>query len=396
MNILVINAGSSSIKYQVFNAEEDVTLLKGLIERIGQPGSCLTQKVNGDISFSLDGPFDDFESAFHGLKDAIILDPQSGISNIHDIKAVGHRVVHGGESFSTSICIDDKVIAGIEQNIMLAPLHNPANLSGIKASMALLDVPNVAVFDTAFYVNMPKQAYLYGLPYHYYSEKKIRKYGFHGISHQYVADRAAALVKKDSHSLNVITCHLGNGASITAIKNGQAIDTSMGFTPLEGVLMGTRSGDIDPAVIFFLMQKEGLSLEEVNDLLNKKSGLLGVSGISNDIRDIKSAAEEGNEQARLALEVYAYRIRKYIGAFVAALEGVDVIVFTAGIGENNIFLWDMICQPLQYLDVFINQDAKLSPAHEKIITTPESTVKVCVIPTNEELMIARDTYKIVK
>ncbi|MBU0744491.1 MAG: acetate kinase [Gammaproteobacteria bacterium] len=345
----------------------------------------------------MEEPIPDFEFALSLIKDALEKDDKCCIKDIHEIKAVGHRVVHGGEEFTKSMVIDDKVLEGIERFIELAPLHNPANLAGIKACMAILPgVPNIAVFDTAFHSTMPKRACLYAIPYELYERKKIRKYGFHGTSHRYVAHRTAELLGKDEKDLKIITCHLGNGASITAVDGGKSVETSMGFTPLEGVIMGTRCGDLDPSVVFYLMETERMSIRQVKDLLNKQSGLLGVSGVSNDLRSVKAEADEGNKRADLAIKMFTYRIKKFIGAYVAVLNGVDAIAFTAGVGENNPFIRKIICGNLKYLGVDIDDSINESSVKEKIISTQKSKVDVLVVPTNEELMIARDTYNIVK
>jgi acetate kinase len=399
MKILVFNTGSSSVKYQVFDAEKEKSLVKGLVEKVGEQGSRLTQSLNGDKTIALEIKKDvkDFNQAIELVKEALEHDSNIALDDINEIFAVGHRVVHGGEDFYKSTVIDEKVLAGIEKYSELAPLHNPANLAGIKACMKIFhNVPNIAVFDTAFHHTMEKRAYLYAIPYDLYENKGIRKYGFHGTSHRYVANRSAEMLDKDIKDLKIITCHLGNGASITAVDGGKSVDTSMGFTPLEGVIMGTRCGDLDPAVVFYLIEHEHMTLEEVNNLLNKKSGLVGISGVSNDIRSIKKSADNGNEHAKLALEMYAYRIEKYIGAFAVVMGGVDIIVFTAGVGENNPFIRKNICKNLGVLCVKIDDKENVSELEEKIISTEDSGTKVFVIPTNEELLIARDTYNIVK
>lgn len=393
MLILVINSGSSSIKYQLFDipngngvektknknaAEEGKLLCKGLVERIGNDKSGLVhQKIGSDVVKKTVSVSDHAQ----GIKVMLeaVTSPQYGvIDSISKIGAIGHRVVHGGEEFNKSTVINNDIIKLIEKYCELAPLHNPPALLGIKACKAALPVtPQVAVFDTAFHANMPKYAYLYGLPYEQYKKYKIRKYGFHGTSHRYVALKTAKLLGKPLEELKIITCHLGNGCSIAAVDKGVSVDTSMGFTPLEGLVMGTRSGDIDPAIVFFLMKNEKLDLDQINDLLNKKSGLLGLSGISNDVRDLLRERENGNERAIIAFEVFYYRIKKYIGAYLAAMNGADAIVFTAGIGENNPWIKDRICKELSNI-------------------IDNCKTKVMIVPTNEELMIAQDTFEIVK
>lgn len=384
MLILVINAGSSSIKYQLFDipngtgSKDGRLLCKGLVERIGQEKSSFSHEKIGSPVVKSAVSVKDHQEGIKVIIDAIV-HPEGGvIDSVFKIGAIGHRVVHGGEDFKRSTLITAEVIKYIDKYCELAPLHNPPALLGIKACKAFMpDIPQVAVFDTAFHADMPKYAYLYGLPYQQYTKYKIRRYGFHGTSHRYVAFRAAKILGKSLEDVKLITCHLGNGCSITAVSRGKSIDTSMGFTPLEGLLMGTRTGDMDPAIVFYLMKKEKLDAGEISDLLNKKSGLLGLSGISNDMRDLVREADNGNERAKMALEVFFYRIKKYIGAYIAAMNGVDAIVLTAGIGENNAWIKERICKELSSL--IKNCDAK-----------------VIVVPTNEELMIAADTFEIVK
>jgi len=397
MLILVINSGSSSIKYQLINMENEKVVSKGLIERIGIEGSRMKHKKN-DEQFLIERDIPNHETGLSLLLEVLQDEKMGVIKNLNDIKAVGHRVVHGGEKFASSVRIDEEVLAAIEENINLAPLHNPPNIAGIKAAMKLLPgVPQVAVFDTAFHQTMPKIAYLYAIPYEYYEKYKIRRYGFHGTSHKYVSKRAAEILGRNYNDLKIITCHLGNGASIAAVKYGKSVDTSMGFTPLEGLVMGTRSGDIDPAIVTYLQDIENLSASEVYNILNKKSGVLGLSGISSDMREIEDGAFEGNPVARLTLDIYEYRIAKYIGAYVAAMNGVDAIVFTAGVGENSPILREEICENyLGYLGVKIDKEKNNVKGKETVISTPDSKVAILVVPTNEELVIARDTKEIVE
>ena len=379
MKILVVNCGSSSIKYQLFEMPEEKVLAKGVLEKIGE-------KSDNAIPNHREG-------MRKILK--ILTDEKTGIlKDIHEIKAVGHRVVHGGEYFKESTIIDEKVLKIIEDYADLAPLHNPPNLVGIKAAKhALPDVPQIASFDTAFHQTIPPHAYLYAIPYELYEKYRIRRYGFHGTSHRYVARRAEELENKKKYDLNIITCHLGNGCSITAIKKGKSVDTSMGLTPLEGVVMGTRSGDIDPAIIFYLAQRRGIKIEEINNLLNKKSGLLGFSGISNDIREIQKAIQKGDKRAGLALEIFCYRIKKYIGAYMAVLGHLDTIVFTGGIGENATGLRWQIMEGLEELGIKLDKTKNEETVKcEAIISSTDSRVKVWVIPTDEEARIAHDAY----
>ncbi|AVX31353.1 acetate kinase [Carboxydocella thermautotrophica] len=386
MNVLVINCGSSSLKYQLFDMAKETVLAKGLVERIGLEGSCLTHRVGEDKTV-IEQNIPDHQAAI-----SLVLEQVRGLG---EIKAVGHRVVHGGEKFSASTVIDAEVLKAIEECVELAPLHNPPNIIGIKACQALLPgVPQVAVFDTAFHQTMPPKAYIYSLPYEYYEKYRIRRYGFHGTSHRYVAQRAAQLLGKPLDQLKLITCHLGNGASITAIDGGKSVATSMGFTPLEGLTMGTRSGDIDPAIVSYIMEKENLSAEQVTGILNKKSGVLGISGVSSDFRDLEAAAARGHERARLALEIFCYDVKKYIGAYLAVLNGVDAIVFTAGLGENSSVVREMVCRDLEALGIAIDAEKNQVRGQEADISAPSARVKVLVVPTNEELMIARDTVAV--
>ncbi|MDZ7672229.1 MAG: acetate kinase [Halanaerobiales bacterium] len=397
MKVLVLNSGSSSIKFQLFNMEEEKVLAKGLVERIGIDDSGIEyENSNGqEVEKAMD-----IKNHKEGIKHVVemLLDPEIGVLNsIDEINAVGHRVVHGGEKFAESTLITDEVIDKIEEVSTLAPLHNPHNLSGIRVCKDLLpEKPQVGVFDTAFHQSMPEEAYIYAIPYEYYEEHGVRRYGFHGTSHKYVANRAAALMEKDLDELKIITCHLGNGASIAAVNKGDSVDTSMGMTPLEGLVMGTRSGDIDPAIIPFLMDKENLSTKEIDNILNKKSGLLGVSGISNDSRDVRQAAHNGNHRAQLADQVFSYRVRKYIGAYLAVLNGADAVVFTGGIGENAAGVREHILEKLDNLGFELDTEANKVRGEEREITTKNSKVKAFVIPTNEELVIARDTKNIVE
>ncbi|MFZ7102995.1 MAG: acetate/propionate family kinase [Peptococcaceae bacterium] len=397
MNVLVINCGSSSLKYQLFDMTNESVLAKGLVERIGLEGAKLSHRPNKKDRYEITTEIPDHEKAIELVLNALV-DPEHGVIDSMDkINAIGHRVVHGGEAFSGSVLISVEVMKALNENIALAPLHNPPNIMGIEACKKLMPaVPQAGVFDTAFHQTIPKYAYLYGIPYEYYEKYKIRKYGFHGTSHKYVSQRTAAMLRTPLEKLKLITCHLGNGASICAIDGGKSVETSMGFTPLEGLMMGTRSGDIDPSIVSFLMEKEGWSLDEATNFLNKRSGVLGVSGVSSDFRDIESAAEGGNERAQLALERFVHMVKKYIGSYVAIMNGVDAIIFTAGLGENSPETRYQVCKDLAYLGLEIDRDKNFTRGVEAEVTTEDSKVKVMVIPTNEELMIARDTYDIVK
>jgi len=391
MKVLVINAGSSSLKYQLLDMDTESVLAKGLAERIGIDGSNVTYQPAGEEKIKIEEPLKDHKDALDIIIKKLV-DPEVGvIESVDEIDAVGHRTVHGGEEFANSVVIDDNVIEKMKECSELAPLHNPANLIGIDAMQQLLPgVPEVAVFDTAFHQTMPEYAYIYALPYELYTDHHIRKYGFHGTSHHFVSIEAAKLLGKPVEDLKIITCHLGNGGSITAIDGGKSVDTSMGFTPLAGIEMGTRSGDVDPSILIYL-QGKGYSVDEVNDLLNKQSGALGVSGVSSDFRDIEDAAAEGNKRAKLALDIFDYRVRCTIGAYVAAMDGVDAIVFTGGVGENSPSNRENICKGLSYLGITIDPEKNKVRGKNQIITTPDSKVTVMVVPTNEELMIARDT-----
>ena len=397
MNILVINCGSSSLKYQLINSDSEAVLAKGLCERIGIDGSVLTHTPAGKDKVRIETPMPNHTVAVQLVIDALTNAEHGVIKSLDEIGAVGHRVVHGGEKFASSVVITDEVMKAIEECNDLAPLHNPANLIGITSCKEIMPhVPMVAVFDTAFHQTMPEKAYLYGLPYEYYEKYKVRRYGFHGTSHDYVSNRAAQLLGKKREDLKVIVCHLGNGASVSAVDHGKCVDTSMGLTPLEGLIMGTRSGDMDPAICDFICQKEGLTSAEMNTVLNKKSGVLGMSGVSSDFRDVEAAANEGNHQAAAALDAFYYRVAKYIGAYTAAMNGVDVVAFTAGVGENNIGGRVEICKYLGYLGTEIDLDKNNVRGEERIISKDGSKVTLMAIPTNEELAIARQTLALVK
>ena len=397
MKILVINCGSSSLKYQILDMTNETLLCKGLVEKIGIEGSVITHEKVGMDKFRLETPMANHEDAIAQVL-AAIQDPEHGVvKDMSEIGAVGHRVVHGGEKYADSVLITEKVMKDVEECCEIAPLHNPPNIAGINACKALMpNTPMVAVFDTAFHQTMPPESYLYALPYEYYTKYHIRRYGFHGTSHKYVARRAAEMLNVELEDLKLITCHLGNGASVSAIKRGKCIDTSMGFTPLEGLVMGTRSGDIDPALVTYIREKENLPQGKANEILNKKSGVLGISGVSSDFRDIEAAVAEGNERAELALKVFAHKVRFYIGAYIAEMNGCDAIVFTAGVGENDITMRELICHDLGNLGIKIDPLKNKIRGKETIISPEDSRVKVLLIPTNEELMIARDTYQIVK
>ncbi len=397
MNILVINAGSSSLKYQLLNPETQQVLAKGLCERIGIDGK-FTYKPDGKQAIKeADVAMPTHSEAIQAVLNALV-DPDNGvIGSMKEIDAVGHRVVHGGEKFAKSVIITDEVMAAIEECNPLAPLHNPANIIGIKACQALMpDTPMVAVFDTAFHQTMPPVAYTYALPYEYYTEDKVRRYGFHGTSHKYVAGRAAAMLGKPIEELKLISCHLGNGSSITAIDGGKSVDTSMGFTPLAGLPMGTRSGDLDAGILEYLMKKHGYSIDEMLNILNKKSGVLGISGVSSDFRDLEDAASKGNQQAQLALDSFDYNVKKLIGAYAAAMGGVDAIIFTAGVGENGPDTRANAVAGLEYMGVKLDAEKNNTRGKEVDVATDDSKVRVLVIPTNEELMIAMDTAALVK
>ena len=398
MNILVINAGSSSLKYQLLNPETGVLLAKGLCERIGIDGKFTYKpQVEGKETLNaVDVAMPTHSEAIQAVLNALV-DPQNGvIGSMKEIDAVGHRVVHGGEKFAKSVLITDEVMAAIEECNPLAPLHNPANIIGIKACQELMPgTPMVAVFDTAFHQTMPPVAYTYALPYEYYEQDKVRRYGFHGTSHKYVSQRAAAMLGKPIEELKLISCHLGNGSSITAVDGGKSVDTSMGFTPLAGLPMGTRSGDLDAGILQYLMNKYGMNIDEMLNVLNKKSGMEGLSGVSSDFRDLENAAAEGNQKAALARDKFAYEVRKYVGAYAAAMGGVDAVIFTAGVGENDAGVRADVCQGLDFMGVKLDAAANNVRGKETVISAADSPVKVLLIPTNEELMIAMDTAAIV-
>jgi len=395
MKVLVINCGSSSLKYQLMNMEDESVLAKGLVERIGLEVSILTHKVNGE-KFVIEQPMKDHKVAIGLVLNALVNKDHGVISGMSEISAVGHRVVHGGEKYASSVLIDENVMDAIQECVKLAPLHNPPNIIGINACKELMpNTPMVAVFDTAFHQTLPEEAYIYPLPYELYNKYGVRKYGFHGTSHRFVSQTAAEQMGKKVEDLKMITCHLGNGASLCAIKGGKSIDTTMGFTPLSGMVMGTRCGDIDPAIVPFLVKEAGMSIEEVDNLMNKKSGVLGVSGISSDFRDIQEAEKKGDKRAKLALDIFRYKVVCSIGSYAAVLNGVDCIVFTAGLGENSVTCRSNICHGLQYLGINIDPNKNSISGKATEITTPDSKVKVFVVPTDEELMIARDTQEIV-
>lgn len=397
MNILVINCGSSSLKYQFIDMRDESVLAKGLVERIGIEGSVLKHERTGMDKETIKQSIPDHNVALRLVIDALMNEKYGAIKDLSEINAVGHRVVHGGEAFACSVVIDEKVKKSLEDCIDLAPLHNPPNLVGINACEKILpNVPMVAVFDTAFHQTMPSSSYLYALPYEYYIKHKIRRYGFHGTSHLYVSRRAADMLGKKPEDVNIITCHLGNGASITAVEKGKSIDTSMGFTPLEGLIMGTRTGDMDPAIVTFLMEKEKLSAKDVDSIMNKKSGVLGLSGVSSDFRDIEQEAEKGNERAQIALDCFHNRVKKYIGAYMAELGHVDAIVFTAGLGENSVESREEICKGMEALGIELDTEENKVRGKEKIVSKESSKIKIMVIPTNEELVIARDTLALIK
>lgn len=400
MKVLVLNCGSSSLKYQLLDmkSEDDYELkAKGLVERIGMDMSVLTHRKTGADKFVIEKPIADHKVAISCVFKELLDEGHGVISSVQEIEAVGHRVAHGGEYFTESAFVDKEAERNIEACCDLAPLHNPANLLGIRAMSELLpDVPQVAVFDTSFHSSMPDYAYLYAIPYEYYEKYGVRRYGFHGTSHKFVAEKACKILGKDIDKMKIITCHLGNGSSITAIQNGKSIDTSMGFTPLEGLIMGTRSGNIDPGAVSFIEEKEGISPSEMNKILNKKSGFLGLSGISSDCRDLTDAADAGSERAKLTLKKLAYDILKYIGAYSAVMDGVDLVVFTGGIGENNRSMRRMVCEHLDFLGVEFDYEANDSVSGEDVILTkPGAKTVVMALTTNEELVIARDTLRIV-
>ena len=396
MNVLVINCGSSSLKYQLIDSETEAVLAKGLCERIGIDGRLVYQKAGNDKEIT-EASMPTHKEAIQMVLEALTNEKTGAIKSLAEVNAIGHRIVHGGEKFASSAIITDEMIKAVEECNDLAPLHNPANLIGIRVCSELMpNVPQVGVFDTAFHQTMPAKAYLYGLPIEYYKNYKVRRYGFHGTSHSFVSKRAVDFLGLDKDNSKVIVCHLGNGSSISAVQNGKCVDTTMGLTPLEGVVMGTRSGSIDPAIVEYIAKKENLDLAGVMNVLNKKSGLQGMSGVSSDMRDLRAAAAEGNEDAKNAIEVLCYGIAKYVGGYVAAMNGVDAIVFTAGIGENVGMIREKVCSYLGFLGVTIDAKANEAMGEEVVISGADSKVKVAVIPTNEELAICRDTVALVK
>lgn len=396
MNILVINCGSSSLKYQLINMADESVLANGLVERIGLDGARLKHQAYENAKVTIEVPMNDHKDALNQVLAAIVSTEHGAIANLNEINAVGHRVVHAGEKYSGSVVITADVMNALKECIELAPLHNPPNIMGIEAMQELLPgVPMVGVFDTAFHQTMPEVAYIYPLPYEFYEKYALRRYGFHGTSHRYVSQRAADILGKDIKDLKLISCHLGNGASVCAIQGGRSVATSMGFTPLEGLVMGTRSGDIDPAIVTFLMDKEGLDLDGINNILNKQSGVFGISGISSDFRDIENAAFDGHKRAQLALDVFDSRVREYIGAYATAMGGVDAVIFTAGLGENSAMNRANICNNLGFMGIEVDTAKNNVRGKEAIVSTDDSKVKVMVVPTNEELMIARDTKELV-
>ncbi len=391
MNILVINCGSSSLKYQLIDMAKEEVLAKGLVERIGIEGSVIKHETMGKEEVKIQEEMKDHKRALELVLSSLTNKDYGAVESLDAIDAVGHRVVHGGEAFADSVIINDEVMKAINDNVEIAPLHNPPNIMGIEACSELMkDVPQVAVFDTAFHQTMPEKNYIYGLPYEYYEKYKVRRYGFHGTSHKYVTEKAAELLNKPVNEVNLITCHLGNGSSITAVENGKSMDSSMGFTPLEGLVMGTRTGNLDPAIITFLMEKENLNPEEMSNLMNKKSGVLGISGVSSDFRDLEDAAKD-NHRAQLALDIFESNVRKFIGAYFATLDHVDAIVFTAGVGENSISMRASIVEGLKNLGLKIDDKRNDIRGKAQEISAGDSSVKIFVIPTNEELMIAKET-----
>lgn len=396
MKILVINCGSSSLKYQLIDMQNEEVIAKGLAERIGIEGSVLKHQPKDSDKISIERPMPTHKEALQTLVDALTDKNYGVIKDMGEITAVGHRVVHAGEKFAYSVVLNEEVMNALKECIDIAPLHNPPNIMGIEACRQIMpNVPMVGVFDTAFHQSMPKEAYIYAIPYELYEKYKIRRYGFHGTSHKYVSERAASMLGKPIEELKLITCHLGNGASIAAVKYGKSVDTSMGFTPLEGLAMGTRCGDIDPAIIKYLSDIENISVAQIDGILNKKSGVLGISGVSSDFRDIEEASDNGNERAKLALSVYVHKVKKYIGAYAAVMNGVDAIIFTAGLGENSASMRSAICKDMCFLGIELDEARNNIRGKEAVLSKEGSKVKVLLIPTNEELMIARDTMKLV-
>ncbi|MCX7923806.1 MAG: acetate kinase [Clostridia bacterium] len=397
MKILVINTGSSSLKYQLIDMTNEAVLAKGLCDRIGIANSVLKHSKDGSDQVVIEKDLPDHKVAIQEVVNVLVDEKLGVIASMDEIAAVGHRVVHGGEKFHDSVIINDEVMKAIKDCIELAPLHNPPNIIGIEACQQIMpNTPMIAVFDTAFHQTMPTHAFLYALPYEIYEKYGVRKYGFHGTSHKYVAQRAAAVLNKPIEELRLVSCHLGNGASVCAIKYGKSVETSMGFTPLAGLAMGTRCGTLDPAVISYLMEKEKMSVKDVNDYLNKKSGVLGISGVSSDFRDIQAAAESGNERAMLAMDIFCYRVKKYIGEYSAVMGGVDAIIFTAGIGENNGLIREKVLEGLEFLGVGVDSKLNEVKGKETDVSTPDAKVRTLVIPTNEELAIARESIKLLK
>lgn len=395
MKIFILNCGSSSIKYQLTNMPEKEVVAKGLVEKIGLEGSRIKHKNEMDEETVFNADIKNHQTGIQVVFDILVSDENGCLKSLDEIDAIGHRVVHAGEAFSGSVIITDEVVAALEKCIELAPLHNPPNLEGIYAMQRLLPgVQQVGVFDTAFHQTMPEHVYLYAIPYVLYEKYKVRRFGFHGTSHKYVSQRACEILGIDINKQKIITCHLGNGSSVAAIKNGKSYDTSMGMTPAEGLIMGTRTGDLDPGALLYMAEKEDTSIKETSNLLNKKSGMLGISGVSSDMRDIEDAADKGNHRAQLALEMFAYRAKKYIGAYTAAMGGVDLIIFTGGIGENDTETRKRILKGLQFLGITLNEENLNIRGKETMLTIPESNVKVMVVPTDEEMMIAIDTYKL--
>ncbi|MBR0078963.1 MAG: acetate kinase [Synergistaceae bacterium] len=395
MKILVINCGSSSLKYQLFDMDNESVSAKGLVDRIGIDGSNITHRKTGAQPFTLNTPIKDHKAAMKLVLDALLDSEHGVLKSLDEISAAGHRIVSGGDYFKEAVLVNEEVMDALRKCIPLAPLHNPGHIMGIEAIQhALPKLPNVTVFDTAFHQTMPDYAYMYGLPWEFYEVHRVRRYGAHGTSHNFVALRAAEILGKPLSELKMVTCHLGNGSSISAVKNGKCIDTSMGLTPLAGVLMGTRTGDMDPACVPFVQNITKYSADEMNNFMNKKSGLLGISGVSSDLRDVEEAANKGNERAKLAIEMLEYGIRKYIGAYTVAMEGLDVIVFTAGIGENSAATREGVCKKLEFMGVKIDPEKNNIRGKEAIVSTDDSKVTVMVVPTNEELMIARETKRI--
>lgn len=396
MKVLVINCGSSSLKYQLMDMRNEEVIAKGLAERIGIEGSVLKHQPKNSDKITIERPMPTHKEALQTLVDALTDENHGVIKDMSEISAVGHRVVHAGEKFAYSVVLNEDVMNALKECIEIAPLHNPPNIMGIEACRQIMpEVPMVGVFDTAFHQTMPKEAYIYAIPYEYYEKYKIRRYGFHGTSHKYVSERAAEMLGKPIEELKLITCHLGNGASIAAVQNGKSVETSMGFTPLEGLAMGTRCGDIDPAIVKYLTDKENMSVAQIDGIMNKKSGVLGISGVSSDFRDIEQAAEKGNERAKLALGVFVHKVKKYIGAYAAVMNGVDAVIFTAGLGENSVETRRDICKNMSFLGIELDEVKNNVRGKEADLSKDGSKVKVLLVPTNEELMIARDTMKLV-